>query len=145
MIGVLVLDAVEEAIPGAANSCGFPAVECDTSASAATAAGAGAAIVTNYISKSLLNGDSPCGFQKFVVDATDSTMSENNWVTITVQPDGVLSFSARSKTTDFACRSTTIDSYGRNVGVDKFAFPKPPNMATARSFRVEIPSTINEA
>lgn len=143
MIGVLVLDAVEKAIPGAA-SCGLPPVECDTSASAATA---GAAIATNYISKSLLNSDSPCGFQKFVVDATDSTMSEDNWVTITVQqPDRVLSFSARSKTTNFAYRSITIDSYGRNVGMDKFVFPKPPNMATARSFGVEIPIiTINEA
>ncbi len=63
-----------------------------TSASAATAAAVDAAIATNYISKSLLNNDSPCGFQKFVLDATDSTMSEDNWVTITVQPDGVLSF-----------------------------------------------------
>jgi hypothetical protein len=145
VIGVLVLDAVEKAIPGAA-SCGLPPVECDTSASAATAAGAGAAIPTNCISKSLLNSDSPCGFQKFVVDATDSTMSEDNWVTITVQPDGVLSLSARSKTTNFAYRSITIDSYGRNVGMDKYALRKPPNMATARSFGVEIPiSTINEA
>lgn len=144
MIGVLVLDAVEETIPGAA-FCGHPPVECDTSASAATAAGAGAAIATNYILKSLLNSDSPCGFQKFVVDATDSTMSEDNWVTITVQPDGVLSLSARSKTTNFAYRSITIDSYGRNVGMDKFVFPKPPNMATGLSFGVEIPITINAA
>ncbi|CAK9882625.1 unnamed protein product [Sphagnum jensenii] len=62
-----------------------------------------------------------------------------------VQPDGVLSLSARSKTTNFAYRSITIDSYGRNVGMDKFVFPKPPNMATGPSFGVEIPFTINEA
>jgi hypothetical protein len=72
-------------------------------------------------------------------------MSGDNWVTITVQLDGALIFSARSKTTNFAYRSITIDSYGRNVGMDKFAFPKPPNMATARYFGVEIPITINEA
>ncbi len=65
------LDAVEEAIPGAA-SCGLPPLECDTSASAATAAAGGAAIATNCISKSLVNNDSPCGFQKFAVDVTDS-------------------------------------------------------------------------
>jgi hypothetical protein len=133
LLGPHIISEVETKERGA-TICGFP----PTCRQPPPNAAAGAAVATDFISKQLLNSDTLCGFQRFELTLQDSiAYSPDNWVTITIQPKGVLRFqSATSSTDEIGYVRAKITPHG-------VVTLEPSNSRTPRaagSFGVEIPA-----
>jgi hypothetical protein len=124
---------VVESIERGATICGFP----PTCSHPPPNAAAGAAVATEFISKELLNSQTLCGFQPFELTLQDSiAYSPDNWVTITIQPQGVLRFQSATSSAEIGYRQVRINS----DGVVTLKPSNPPKPRAAGSFGVEIPA-----
>ncbi|CAK9215662.1 unnamed protein product [Sphagnum troendelagicum] len=133
LLGPDIISEVETKERGA-TICGLP----PTCSQPPPNAAAGAAVATDFISKELFKSQTLCGFQPFELTLRDSiAYSPDNWVTITIQPKGVLQFqSATSSTDEIGYVRAKITAHG-------VVILEPSNSRTPRaagSFGVEIPA-----
>ncbi|CAK9870225.1 unnamed protein product [Sphagnum jensenii] len=132
LLGPDIINEVESKENGA-SSCGLPP-DCSPPPDNAAA---GAAVATNFISKQLLKSANLCGFQMFELTYKDSLAhSAENWVTITIKPQGVLVIES-------ATNSAEIGYVPVEVTFDGVVTLESSNSSTPRaagSFGVEIPA-----
>jgi hypothetical protein len=135
--GPQLISEVEAREPGAV-TCGLP----PNCTHPAPNAAAGAAVATDFISRQLLTSENLCGFQTFQLTNLDSIeQNPDNWVTITIERDGVLLFKSATRALQIPYGRATVDIHGR-VTLDGSEFPSP---RAAGSFGVEIPAIISVA
>jgi hypothetical protein len=134
LLGPHIISEVETKERGA-TICGLP----PTCSQPPPNAAAGAAVATDFISTKLFNqNEILCGFQPFELTLHDSiAYFPDNWVTITIQPKGVLQFqSATSSTDEIGYVRAKITAHG-------VVTLEPSDSRTPRaagSFGVEIPA-----
>jgi hypothetical protein len=117
---------------GGSLSCGLPP-KCSPPPSNAAA---GAAVATEFISREFLQSQYSSAFHEFGLGDEDSIeVSTDNWVTIKIEPHGVLGFESATYCEKIPYGQATVVDIDRIVTLNRSGFPQ---VRAAGSFGVEI-------